>query len=27
MRQIHVVVAVDEESVAIITVYEPDPNK
>lgn len=27
MRQIHVVVAVDEEVVAIITVYEPDPDK
>ena len=27
MRQNHVVVAVDEESVAIITVYEPDPDK
>ena len=27
MRLIHVVVAVDEEVVAIITVYEPDPDK
>ena len=27
MRPIHVVVAVDEEVVAIITVYEPDPDK
>jgi hypothetical protein len=27
LRPIHVVVAVDEEVAAIITVYEPDPNK
>ncbi|MFA4957683.1 MAG: DUF4258 domain-containing protein [Candidatus Methanoperedens sp.] len=26
-RPIHVVVGIDEEVVAIITVYEPDPNK
>ncbi len=27
LRPIHVVVGVDEEVVAIITVYEPDPDK
>ena len=27
LRPLHVVVGVDEEVVAIITVYEPDPNK
>ena len=27
LRPIHVVVGVDEEVVAIVTVYEPDPDK